>query len=513
MHRRSPLPLVPLAPIRAVALVTLLGNVTACLSDNAGTTGAAGGAAAGGGAGVTSGVSGSGMAPSAAGSGGQASSGGSSGTGGASGGTGGAPVVTPMICKATLEAEDMKHSTGEPAEGGWNIHANGDVSGSHAFKGGPTTVTVTAKGSVAAGEWPHMKVQVGGNVVGEVDVNTDAWAPYAFKLTPSAGAADIKVEFTNDGMEGGADRNLYVDNVAVSENCDGSGGSDGSAGSGTTDAKNPFAGATLFNDGGSPACGGKGSEPLLDKICSNPQGSWINGGDAGGAVSSIAGKAGSSIPVLVAYNIPNRDCGGASGGGAADSNAYKSWIDSFAGGIGSHKVAVILEPDALAHGECADDRFETLAYAVTALKKQAGAYVYIDAGHAGWVDAGTMAGRLKSANIAAADGFSLNVSSFQTNADSISYGSAISSQVEGKPFVIDTSRNGKGPSGGMWCNPPGRGLGSKPGSDTGNPLVHAFLWVKRPGESDGSSGECNGGPGAGQWFDSYAVELCKNAAF
>jgi endoglucanase len=230
-------------------------------------------------------------------------------------------------------------------------------------------------------------------------------------------------------------------------------------------------------------------------------------------VSGIVGKAGSSIPILVAYNIPNRDCGGASGGGASDSNAYKSWIDSFAGAIGSHKVAVILEPDALAHGECADDRFDTLAYAVTALKKQSGAHVYIDAGHAGWVDAGTMAGRLKSANIAAADGFSLNVSSFQANGDSISYGSAISSQVGGKPFVIDTSRNGKGPSGSMWCNPPGRGLGSKPGSDTGNPLVHAFLWVKRPGESDGSSGECNGGPGAGQWFQSYAVELCKNAAF
>jgi len=78
--------------------------------------------------------------------------------------------------------------------------------------------------------------------------------------------------------------------------------------------------------------------------------------------------------------------------------------------------------------------------------------------------------------------------------------------------VIDTSRNGKGPDGGAWCNPPGRGLGSKPGSVTGNPLVHAFLWVKRPGESDGSSDECNGGPGAGQWFQSYAVELCQNAA-
>jgi len=418
-----------------------------------------------------------------------------------------------MICDSSLEAESMTHSTGEAVDMGWNIWTTGDISGSHDFKGGPTTITVTAKGAVASGEWPHMKVHVGGNVAGEVDVNTDAWAQYPFKLTSSAGSADIKIEFTNDGKdESGADRNLYVDKVAISENCDGSGG--GSTPSeGNTDSTNPFEGATLFNDGGSPACGGKGSEPLLDKICSNPQGAWINGGDARGAVSSIAGKAGSSLALLVAYNIPNRDCGGASGGGAADSNAYKSWIDAFASGIGSHKVAVILEPDALAHGECADDRFDNLAYAVTALKKQAGAHVYIDAGHSGWVNASSMAERLKSANIAAADGFSLNVSSFQTNADSIAYGSSISSQIGNKPFVIDTSRNGKGPSGGAWCNPPGRGLGSKPGSATGNPLVHAFLWVKRPGESDGSSAECNGGPGAGQWFQSYAVELCKNAAF
>jgi endoglucanase len=506
MHRRYSLLLAPLAPISAMALLTLLGNVTACSSDNAGTIGAGGSAA--GGSGTISGVSGNGVT----------TGGGTGGNNGsiAGGHGGGAAPVLPMICDSSLEAEAMTHSTGEAVDMGWNIYTAGDISGSHAFKGGPTTITVTAKGAVAGGQWPHMKLHVAGNVVGEVDVNTDAWAQYPFKLTASAGTADIKLEFNNDGADdSGGDRNLYVDKVAISENCNGSsgGGSGGGDAGGNTDATNPFAGASLFNDGGSPACAGKGSEPLLDKICSNPQGVWITGGDAGGAVSSIVGKAGSSIAVLVAYNIPNRDCGGNSGGGAADSNAYKSWIDSFTRAIGSHKVAVVLEPDALAHGECADDRVETLAYAVTALKKQAGARVYIDAGHASWVDASTMAGRLKSANIAAADGFSLNVSSFQTNAASISYGSSISSQVGGKSFVIDTSRNGKGPSGGAWCNPPGRGLGSKPGSATDNPLVHAFLWVKRPGESDGSSAECNGGPGAGQWFQSYAVELCKNAAF
>jgi endoglucanase len=36
--------------------------------------------------------------------------------------------------------------------------------------------------------------------------------------------------------------------------------------------------------------------------------------------------------------------------------------------------------------------------------------------------------------------------------------------------------------------------------------VHAFLWIKKPGESDG---ECNGGPKAGQWWTEMAIGLAK----
>jgi endoglucanase len=75
-------------------------------------------------------------------------------------------------------------------------------------------------------------------------------------------------------------------------------------------------------------------------------------------------------------------------------------------------------------------------------------------------------------------------------------------------FVIDTSRNGKGPKGTRWCNPPGRGLGAPPTTETGNPLVDAFLWIKTPGESDG---ECNGAPKAGQWWPRYALGLARRA--
>ena len=74
---------------------------------------------------------------------------------------------------------------------------------------------------------------------------------------------------------------------------------------------------------------------------------------------------------------------------------------------------------------------------------------------------------------------------------------------------MDTSRNGRGAApGGAWCNPPGRLLGAAPTASTGNPLIDGYLWIKRPGESDGT---CNGGPPAGTWWPAYALELALNA--
>jgi endoglucanase len=85
--------------------------------------------------------------------------------------------------------------------------------------------------------------------------------------------------------------------------------------------------------------------------------------------------------------------------------------------------------------------------------------------------------------------------------------------VGGKHFVIDTSRNGNGPytqgdPAQRWCNPPGRALGETPTTKTADPLVDAYLWIKRPGESDGT---CKGGPKAGEWWASYALALAENS--
>ncbi len=54
------------------------------------------------------------------------------------------------------------------------------------------------------------------------------------------------------------------------------------------------------------------------------------------------------VPVVVPYAIPQRDCGGASQGGAPDFAAYDGWIDDFAAGLGDDEVIVILEPDSVA---------------------------------------------------------------------------------------------------------------------------------------------------------------------
>ena len=290
----------------------------------------------------------------------------------------------------------------------------------------------------------------------------------------------------------------------------------------------PLTGARLFVDPDSPARvqadAWRASRPddaaLLDRIAERPQAEWLGdwSGDVGAAVAGrvAAARAAGAVPVLVAYDIPGRDCsGGQSSGGAADAAAYRAWIDDFAGGIGDARVVVILEPDALADMDCLDEagqqeRLGLLAAAVSRIAAHPGALVYLDAGNPSWHPAAEMARRLAAAGVARARGFSLNVSNFQTTAANLAYGRALSRLVGDRPFVIDTSRNGAGPShDGAWCNPPGRALGEPPTTHTGETGVDAYLWVKRPGESDGA---CQGGPPAGQWWADYALGLARRAA-
>lgn len=253
---------------------------------------------------------------------------------------------------------------------------------------------------------------------------------------------------------------------------------------------------------------------LLAKIALTPQSSWVTDPDAQVSRAKVAAFTGAAAaegatPLLTIYAIPGRDCGSHSGGGTAEA-AYRSWVQTVASGIVGEPW-VVLEPDALAQlGDCSGqgDRVGMLRDAARILT-DAGARVYIDAGHSAWLSASETAARLRQVGLDDAVGFALNTSNYRTTAESRAYGEQVSALLGGAPFVVDTSRNGNG-SNGEWCNPRGRALGERPTSVDDATHLDALLWVKLPGESDGS---CNGGPPAGQWWQDVALELARNAAW
>ena len=179
---------------------------------------------------------------------------------------------------------------------------------------------------------------------------------------------------------------------------------------------------------------------IRDRIGVQPQSKWFTNPNTATTTSAVQGYVGAAnaagqIPVLVAYAIPNRDCGGASAGGTTNLTEYAAWVRAFAAGLGTRTAVVVLEPDSLALQTCLDSagvaaRGAALANAVTTIKQaNPSAKVYLDAGHSAWNSAGDQAGRLVAAGVRNADGFYSNVSNFRTTADEVAYGRNILSAI------------------------------------------------------------------------------------
>jgi endoglucanase len=134
--------------------------------------------------------------------------------------------------------------------------------------------------------------------------------------------------------------------------------------------------------------------------------------------------------------------------------------------------------------------------------------VYLDGGHSRWLSVTELVARLKAAGIQNARGFSLNVSNFYTTAEEQAYGEQVAAKLAGKTYVVDVSRNGRGPAADAplnWCNPLGRGLGVLPTRQTTAAHNDANLWIKNPGQSDGTC-ERND-PYSGYWFQDRAAGM------
>lgn len=246
-----------------------------------------------------------------------------------------------------------------------------------------------------------------------------------------------------------------------------------------------------------------------------------------------------------------------------------------------------------------------VGYALAKLGAIPNVYNYIDAGHHGWIGWDdnfrptaqilAEAARAEGSNINNVTGFITNTANYsalqepyitvseQTRPskwidwnrynDELSFAQAFRSELISQGFpsnigmLIDTSRNGWGgsarPTGpqttgtldeqidgsridrrihkGNWCNQSGAGLGERPQANPGPAGIDAYVWVKPPGESDGSSTEipnnegkgfdrmCDptyggnprngnnpsgalpGAPISGAWFADQFAELMQNA--
>ena len=191
----------------------------------------------------------------------------------------------------------------------------------------------------------------------------------------------------------------------------------------------------------------------ISAMIQTPTGVWVETGSTKGTERQVRrvtrhAAAKRTVPLLVLYNIPFRDCAQYSAGGATSVAEYKAWVDAVARGIGNRHAAIALEPDGLGiipwytnvegtlewcqpaeadPATAAAQRFEMLNYAVDRLTSLPNTSVYLDGTHNGWLNVGDITDRLLKAGVREADGFFLNASNYQWTQNLEQYGSWISS--------------------------------------------------------------------------------------
>nr|AAR08200.1 CelA [Neocallimastix patriciarum] len=286
-----------------------------------------------------------------------------------------------------------------------------------------------------------------------------------------------------------------------------------------------------------------------EKVKSVPTAVWLAWDGAPGEVAQHLEAAGSKTVVFIMYMIPTRDCNAnASAGGASNLQTYKGYVDSISNTIKKYpnsKVVMILEPDTLGNLVTANSENcknvhqlhkDALSYGVNVFGSMSNVSVYLDAAHGAWLGdstdkvAAVVKEILSNAPNGKIRGLSTNISNYQPVDSEYGYHQKLASALSaaGYPdmhFVVDTGRDGVAISSGTWCNLIGTGFGERPkgNPNPGMPLLDAYMWLKTPGEADGSSTGARadpvcaksdslpGAPDAGQWFHDYFVQLLKNA--
>ncbi len=267
---------------------------------------------------------------------------------------------------------------------------------------------------------------------------------------------------------------------------------------------------------------------LMSKVASQPKFSWFGrftrprmGRKLRQYFDAVpAGQ----IPLMTVMRHQGRACGGGyDGGGPREDARTGRWYRRFARAVGSRRVVIAFEPDSLGTIDCLGarwrrNRLKLLRYGVDVLSTLPNTTVYLEAGASDWEPARRTARQLRFIGVRKVRGFMLNVTHYDWTQANIRHGLDLSRRIGGKPFIINTATNGRGPvhwrnargrRQNAWCHPLRRGLGPPPTTATQHPKVDAYMWINRPGYSGGS---CNGGPlPVGAWWPERALTLARYA--
>jgi len=225
------------------------------------------------------------------------------------------------------------------------------------------------------------------------------------------------------------------------------------------------------------------------------------------------------VPLMAVFGHDGSDCGPHFlGGGAAEDARYRRFIRRFAEGVGQREVVLAFEPDSTGTIECLarhrrKARLRNLAYGVRVLSKLPNATVYVEATASDWQGVPTVTRKLRALGVHRVRGFMLNATHQDTVAKSLRYGLKLSRNLGGKHFIINTSHNGAGNyrrRGKVYtCNPPNVAAGKRPTTTTIHAKVDAYMWVERPGYSNGA---CGGGPArVGAFWVKRALQMVRRA--
>lgn len=201
---------------------------------------------------------------------------------------------------------------------------------------------------------------------------------------------------------------------------------------------------------------------------------------------------------------------------------YEQWVTQYAKGLGNNRAVIYLEEDALITMNRVSPaqrsvREAEIAYAVKALEADPHVVVYIDAGASDTlITPKRYAEMLSAADVAQAQGFSVNSTHNEWVTTEMRFGQQISRYLHGAHFVVQSGSAGRGPhlnphprTQGVedLCNPPGTGLGPLT-LNSGYQDVDGLLWYANVGFT--ANVACHdGAPGLATFWPEYAYGIVQ----